>query len=288
MTKTTFQSIPPVEAQRLVAEGRVRPIDVRTPAEFRDLGHIPGALLLPVDLVAVAPATLPREGLPLLVYCEHGVRSAAAARFLTAAGFPGVLNMSGGMSAWTGPRDSSPGDPFGPAGPSSWLVENADLLPAQGGRVLDVACGRGRHALLLAAAGFHVKAVDRDAASIEALNEDARRLGLEIQAEPLDLEAGDTGLGEGLYDLVIVIHYLHRPLLPSLARTLRPGGILLYETFTRDQAQRGHPRNPDFLLDPGELPRLVAPLEILRQREGEFEGRCVAGVAARRNVVGPG
>jgi len=250
MGNAGFQSIPPGEAERLVAEGRVRPIDVRTPAEFRSLGHIPGALLLPVDLVAVAPATLPRDGPPLLVYCEHGVRSAAAARFLTAAGFPGVLNMSGGMSVWTGPRDWSEGDPFGAAGPCSWLVENADLLPRPGGRALDVACGRGRHALLLASAGLQVTAVDKDGTSIEELAEDARRLGLPISTQRLDLEEEAVELGDGMYDLVLVVHYLHRPLFPALIQALRPEGVLLYETFTQQQARRGHPRNPAFLLAP--------------------------------------
>ena len=193
-------------------------------------------------------------------------------------------------------------------GPSSWLIENADLLPATAStgrprpsaarasgyagrppaphRALDVACGSGRHALLLAAAGLEVHAIDRDAAAIEALRAAAGKLGLALRAEVRDLEAGGAGpaapLGPaGAYDMIVVFHYLHRPMLPALVRSLAPGGLLLYETFTVDQAARGHPKNPAFLLEHGELPRLVAPLEILRQREGEFDGRWVAAVAAR-------
>jgi rhodanese-related sulfurtransferase len=275
------ENIPPEEARRLVEAGSVRPLDVRTPGEHEALGHIPGSILLPVDLVASAPATIPREGAPLLVYCEHGVRSAAAARFLAQAGFPRVLNMTGGMSRWSGPRRHEPGEPFGPFGPASWLVGNADLLPAQGSHALDVACGRGRHALLLASAGLRVRAVDRDRGKIEALAGDAARLGLAVTAEESDLEIPEASLGEGLYDLVLVVHYLHRPLFSALRRALRPGGLLLYETFTVDQAAHGHPKNPDFLLEPGELERLVAPLQVLRRREGVHEGRCVASVAAR-------
>jgi hypothetical protein len=86
---------------------------------------------------------------------------------------------------------------------------------------------------------------------------------------------------------VLVTHYLHRPLFPALTRTPRPGGLLLYETFTVDQARLGHPTNPDFLLEHGELATLVAPLQVLRQRDGEFEGRLVAGVAARRALPTP-
>ena len=193
------------------------------------------------------------------------------------------------------------GERAGVPGPSSWLIENADLLPAAAPvgraagsappRALDVACGSGRHALLLAAAGFEVHAIDRDAAAIEALRAAAGKLGLALRAEVRDLEAGGADPATPLdpahaCDLIVVFHYLHRPLFPALVRALAPGGLLLYETFTVDQAARGHPRNPAFLLEHGELPRLVAPLKILRQREGEFDGRWVAAVAARSDPAG--
>ena len=79
--------------------------------------------------------------------------------------------------AWNGPRE------FGPGvlrGPSAWLIENADLLP-RGGKVLDVACGRGRHALLMASAGFDVHAIDRDPEAIAFLSDTANRLGLKLR-----------------------------------------------------------------------------------------------------------
>src|SRR5437899_705885 len=87
-SRPSFRSISPSQALALVEQDAVRVLDVRTRAEFRDLGHIHGAILLPVDLVPAAPATLPKEGKPLLVCCEHGVRSAHAAGFLAQAGFP--------------------------------------------------------------------------------------------------------------------------------------------------------------------------------------------------------
>lgn len=111
------------------------------------------------------------------------------------------------------------------------------------------------------------------------------RLGLALLAEELDLESGKAALGEQDHDGIVVVHYLHRPLFRELARALKPGGLLVYETFTVQQAALGRPRSPRFLLEPGELARLVAPLEVLRQREGEFEGCCVAGVVARRRPV---
>ena len=277
----SIRGLDPSEAERLVARRAVRVLDVRNPDEFVGLGHIPGALLLPVDLIPCAPATLPRDGTPLLVCCEHGVRSAHAARFLTRAGYPEVFNLTGGMSCWRGARDHSPGEGYAALGPSSWLVVNADLLP-RGGRALDLACGTGRHALLLVAAGFAVTAIDRDGEKIAALRATAQRVGLDLRGETLDLEAEGADLGREAYDLVLGVHYLHRPLFPAIVRAPKRGGLLLYETFTVAQAARGRPTDPDFLLRPGELKNLIAPLEILREREGEFEGRMVAAVAARR------
>jgi SAM-dependent methyltransferase len=165
--------------------------------------------------------------------------------------------------------------------PSSWLLSNLDLVP-RAGRALDVACGRGRHALFLAARGLTVRAVDRDAEKVAAVRAEASARGLALRAEVLDLEAGEADLGREVHDLIVVVHYLHRPLFPALARALAPGGLLLYETFTVDQARRGKPTHPDFLLQHGELRQRLAPLTILRERDGVFEGRDVASIAARK------
>ncbi|MGD9903190.1 MAG: rhodanese-like domain-containing protein [Vicinamibacterales bacterium] len=265
------------EAARLVAAGAVTVVDVRTPQEYAGLGHIPGARLVPVDVVAAGPAVLPDDR-PLLVYCEHGVRSRLAAEVLASAGAAAVLELRGGLATWSGPRD------FGPApaeGPSRWLLDNADLL-RPGMRMLDVAAGRGRHALLFAAAGFAVTAVDRDQAAMTRLERIARAMGHPVTARVDDLERPGVVLEPGAYDLVLVTHYLHRPLMPALVAAVAPGGLLIYETFTTAQAARGRPTNPAFLLQPGELPVLVAPLEIRRAREGVVDDRDVASIVAIR------
>ena len=270
------------EAERLVRNREVHLLDVRTPQEYTSLGHIPGAALLPVNLIAAAPAVVPRDGRPVLVYCEHGIRSQQAAQVLVRAGYSAVLNLAGGMATWRAERayESRP-----IAGPSRWFLENGDLL--SGARALDVACGRGRHALLLAAAGWRVRAIDRDAEAIAELGEKARRLGFDPEVDVADLEAGPVDLGEDLHDLIVVTRYLHRPLFPALRRALAPDGIPVYETFTVEQADRGHPTNPQFLLRPDELRTLVAPLEILRAEEGERDGQMVAAVVARKTSAGP-
>jgi len=165
--------------------------------------------------------------------------------------------------------------------PTSWLVQHAGLLPREG-RALDVACGRGRHALWLAEHGLTTLAVDRDSEAIRELNEAARERRLPLRADVRDLEGGETSFHGSTFDVIVVVHYLHRPLFPALIEALAPGGVLVYETFTRAQAARGKPTNPDFLLEPGELLDLVQPLEILASREGDFDGRMIASVIARR------
>ena len=212
-----YRNVDADEAARLLARDAVRVLDVRTADEYDTAGHIPGANLLPVDLIAAAPATLPRDGKPLLVYCQHGIRSVTASRFLAAAGFSDVMNLVGGLSCWRGPREHGPASADRLAGPSSWLVQNADLLPRRG-KALDVACGSGRHALLLSAAGLSVRAVDRDAEAIGELKAAARRLGFRVETEIKDLETGSADLGDEVYDIVLVVNYLHRPLFPVLDR----------------------------------------------------------------------
>jgi len=163
--------------------------------------------------------------------------------------------------------------------PAPWLTEHRHLLPPRG-EALDVACGRGRHALWLAAQGFSTLGIDRDADAVLALNEEARRLRLPLAAAVVDLEAGEVSLGHAAYDLLVVMRYLHRPLFPSLLAALRPGGVLVYETFTRAQAARGKPSNPRFLLEDGELRELIRPLAVLVEREGDVDGACLAGIIA--------
>ena len=150
--------------------------------------------------------------------------------------------------------------------------------------VLDVASGRGRHGLYLATLGYDVHAVDRDCDALSALEDRARAAGVLVRTTCLDLETGNPDLGVEVWGTILVFNYLHRPIMPALVRALAPGGLLMYETFTIGQRERGHPRNPAFLLHPGELLTLIAPLEVVRSREGDFNGRLIASVAARKHM----
>jgi SAM-dependent methyltransferase len=133
------------------------------------------------------------------------------------------------------------------ATPSAWVVRWADRIPA-GGRVLDVACGSGRHARFLAARGHAVEAVDRDPAAVAAL---AGVPG--ISPRCADLENAPWPYAGRRFSGIVVVHYLHRPILPCLLAALAGGGVLIYETFAVGNERYGRPSNPAFLLRPGEL-----------------------------------
>ena len=173
------------------------------------------------------------------------------------------------------------------AEPSALFAAERARLAAAAGPVLDLACGRGRHALAIARTGRFVIALDRDRARLAELARAARASALRVQPLLADVEAHDTlPLASASCGAVLVFRYLHRPLAAEIVRVLRPGGLLLYETFTRKQREIAeHPRNPAFLLEPGELPRLFAGLETVRAEEALVEApapEAVARLVARK------
>ncbi len=143
------------------------------------------------------------------------------------------------------------------AEPSAWVQRWAPLVRAAG-PVLDVACGGGRHALFFAARGHPVDAVDRDATLIAAL-----ALQTRITALCADIEGGPWPYAGRRYAAVVVTNYLYRPLFPALMAALAPGGVLIYETFAQGNEAYGRPANPDFLLQRGELLRVVGEARVL-------------------------
>jgi SAM-dependent methyltransferase len=146
--------------------------------------------------------------------------------------------------------------------PSPWVRRWAALI-RPGGRVLDVACGRGRHLRFLRSRGYSVVGVDRDEAALQASKDLAA-----VELRCADIEAGPWPFPPGEFDGVVVTNYLHRPLFGNLVGALRPGGVLIYETFALGNERYGRPTNPDFLLRPGELLHSLEPLTIAAFEEG--------------------
>ena len=173
---------------------------------------------------------------------------------------------------------------------SAWVQRWSHLVPA-GGTVLDVACGHGRHMAWFAARGHAVTGVDRSPEAIGAARQWGEAVLADIENAPWPLVQAppDTPDAPGAprpqprtFDAVIVTNYLWRPLLPNLAQSLAPGGLLIYETFAAGNETVGKPSRPDFLLQPGELLRAFSHLRIVAFEEGFIDApaRFVQRMAA--------
>ena len=146
---------------------------------------------------------------------------------------------------------------------SAWVERFADLVPARG-TVLDVACGHGRHLRFFRARGHPVVGVDLDVSALDDLSGDDS-----VEIVQADLEQGVWPFAGRTFGGVVVTNYLFRPLIALLAGAVAPEGVLLYETFSRGNERVGRPRNPDFLLAPGELYEAVAPcLQVVAYEQG--------------------
>jgi len=138
--------------------------------------------------------------------------------------------------------------------PSAWVKRFAGMIP-EGGSVLDLACGRGRHARLLADMGYQVEALDRDPEAVASLEGVAG-----ITTRLADVEGGPWPYHSRAFEGIVVTNYLYRPLLPLILNSLEVNGALIYETFMDGNQRLGKPSNPAFLLRTGEL------LEMVRRR----------------------
>jgi SAM-dependent methyltransferase len=178
------------------------------------------------------------------------------------------------------------------AQPSAFFARHRVALrdAARLGPIVDLACGRGRHALAAARAGLRTLAIDHNAGFLEGLASRARSEELPLQCVRFDLEVGlELPVRASSCGAILVFRFLHRPLAPAIEHALAPGGVLLYETFTTAQLERGTgPRSPAFLLEPGELPRQFPGLEVLahsegpRLREGPEDEDATARLFARK------
>ncbi len=167
--------------------------------------------------------------------------------------------------------------------PNPFLQEHLALLPRR--HALELAMGQGHEAIFLAQRGFLVTGVDISEIAVARALQMARRAGVSIDAQVMDLRT--AALPSETYDVVICFYYLQRDLFPHIVRTLKPGGMVIYETSTKEQARYGHPTNPAYLLEPNELLKAFKPLRIRLYRDLIVAGpKAVASVIGEKNRRG--
>lgn len=159
--------------------------------------------------------------------------------------------------------------------------EHWQILP---GRALDIACGKGRNALYLAALGFDVTAIDVSPVALDAGRRRAAERSLCVTWMEVDLERDSLPGSE--YDVVVNVNYLQRALIPNIKTAMKSGGWVIFETYLIDQRQLGHPMNLDYLLAHNELLDSFSDFRVLFYREGKFadgrEASFRAGLLAQK------
>lgn len=165
--------------------------------------------------------------------------------------------------------------------PVEFLREHIDILPK--GKVLDIAMGEGRNAVFLAKYGFEVDGCDISERAITKARELARENHVTIHAFVADLETYQ--LPKDTYDVIACFYYLQRDLVPQMKAALKPGGVIIYETYTTENRERGFegPKNMDYLLKPNELLDLFKDLKIIYYRELTLNNKkAIASLIAKK------
>lgn len=253
-------------------------IDLRDPRAFA-AERPRGAVALEVEDLLHRPYLLPPRSIPLLLVGGDAERLPLVVRALQAAGHTAVRHFPG--ESWRAHLEAETGTPSRRRlwEPSPALVEALQIDPPPAGSALDVACGAGRNAVYLALRGYAVTAIDILPDALARTADLASRSGVQVNCIQRDVSA--RGALDGLTaDLVVVVRFLDRALFGQLQRAVRPGGMLVYETFTLLQAEHGHPRNPKHLLEPGELAGAFPRLQTRLYREGCFDGAHLARLVA--------
>ncbi len=169
------------------------------------------------------------------------------------------------------------------APPASVLMDNAFLLPASG-TALDLACGLGGNAVFLARHGLKVEAWDISSIAIEKVRIHAKSSKLAIKARSCEIN-NHSLLGQ-CFDVIAISRYLDRDLSDAIIDALKPGGLLFYQTYTREKTHRLGPNNPDYLLAENELLRMFSRLKLIFYRENGCIGDAETGLRNEAQLIG--
>lgn len=262
-------------------------LDVRPRAVFERL-HRMGAVNIPLEELVNRIHELSPPESPLAIYDDCRTRARWAASRLRARGRVTLSVFSGDPWLRSGPTVA------GPQGCDRLWQPHALVREAlaaagriwssfDGRRALDLACGAGRDAVFLALSGFETEAWDVLPDALARCRDLARRYGATVTTRQRDLESEPQSIGER-FDLICVFNYLHRPLMGAIADAVRPGGLMVYETFVQPQREMfGKPRRDAFVLKAGELPEWFHGWRIIASRESlAGPRRFVASLIAQR------
>ena len=165
--------------------------------------------------------------------------------------------------------------------PNDWLLQHIDSLPR--GRALDLATGLGHSAIELARRGWDVTAIDVSPVGLRLAVETAARWGVRVHWVAADLDT--YPLPREHFDVATCFYYLDRNQLPGrIGQSLRPGGVLLFETYTLDQLRvpGNHLTNPVHMLRPGELLTMFPSLRVRHYRDVVLPDRAIASLVGER------
>lgn len=166
--------------------------------------------------------------------------------------------------------------------PTAVLRDYAHLLPAHG-RALDLACGLGANALLLAAHGLETHAWDLSAVAISKLEAEAQTRGLTLHGHSCDVKT--AALPTTSFDVIVCCHYLERPLVPRIIAALRPGGLVFFQTFTVEAIDDEGPKRPEWRLASNELLQMFSGLRVVAYREEGLLGDTAQGWRNKAMIV---
>ncbi|WP_299871893.1 methyltransferase domain-containing protein [uncultured Cocleimonas sp.] len=172
---------------------------------------------------------------------------------------------------------------FSSAKVATVLSDNSYLLPLSGGDALDLACGRAGNAQFLAKNGFIVDAVDISSVVLDGLSSYVMENKLQIDTILRDVES--DGMPEKRYDVIVVSYFLNRELFPQIVESLKPGGLLFYQTWSQLKVTDTGPSNPDFRLKAGELLDLCDSLQIILYRENGELGKTDSGLRNEAMII---
>jgi tellurite methyltransferase len=256
-------------------------IDLRVTDDFLKI-HIRGSSSLPWERLPQSMHELPANHYPIALIGDPD-QLQQAMEFLVSKDYTIVEQFLSNDLFWQQASEEkivAEGDLSVPLWRANPLLSEIICLVEErvsGRTVVDLACGAGRDSVYLAQRGWQVTSVDNKTETLERCKQLAQSNQVKVNTLRFDLEATKQPLNDLSADVVLVMRYLHRPLFPAIDKLIKPKGAIIYSTFMVGSEKYGSPKNPNYLLKPGELTDIFASYEVVIDEQRELaDGRPVA------------